>query len=176
MRHEHVILVIQIQMHAGIVHQCGLMDIDIQAVVRLHLQGGLHTCRGKRGLGRVRSDGRRHQPADFRKPGLRIVILLRIVVPRNPERLVVPSHGELREFLLDYEIGQAPLLRKLIPEAQPVIIQTEPDEHHASRAGLLQGHGHFIVMVPDMVLLAPDRSPGLVERTAPDVLHLEAVI
>ena len=34
----------QLQMHRGVILTCILVDVDIQAVVALHLQRGLHTC------------------------------------------------------------------------------------------------------------------------------------
>ena len=35
---ENHVLVIQIEVHAGVVDQCGLMNVDVKAIVGLHLQ------------------------------------------------------------------------------------------------------------------------------------------
>ena len=53
---EHHILVIQKQMHCRIVHKGSLVEIDINTVVGLHLEGGLHTGLGENCLGKVVAD------------------------------------------------------------------------------------------------------------------------
>ena len=42
-RLKHHSFVVEVQVHAAIVYQGGLMDVDVKPVVGLHLQGGLHT-------------------------------------------------------------------------------------------------------------------------------------
>ncbi len=49
-RLKHHILVIKIEMHTRIINQGGLMKIDIQPVVGLHLERRLHPGRRKLGL------------------------------------------------------------------------------------------------------------------------------
>ena len=48
---------VQYEMHAGIVDQSCLVNVDIEAVIRLHLKGGLHTGLGENCLGKVVADG-----------------------------------------------------------------------------------------------------------------------
>ena len=189
-RREHEVLVVQVQVRGGIVQHLGLVDVDVQAVGGLHLQGRLHAGLGELGLRRA-AGGTRHvlQLAHLRQLGLRGHELLRGVVARDPPGRVVARHRELGEFLLDLEVGQCVLQRELVAEAEAVVIQAETHLHHgalavrvaqvagvfrvrdahaplrlARRFGrLLQRHQKLVVVVADGRLLAPDRLPGLVE-------------
>ena len=49
-RLEDEVLVIQVQVHARVIHQSGLMQVDVKTIVAFHLQGCLYACRGERGL------------------------------------------------------------------------------------------------------------------------------
>ena len=42
---------VQVQMHAGIVDESGLVDVYVQSLVRTELEGCLHSVYGERGLG-----------------------------------------------------------------------------------------------------------------------------
>ena len=76
---------------------------------------------------------------------------------------MVSRHGKLRKFFLDYEISQVFLFREFIPEAETVVIEPETQDHNPAGDALLQGHGHFIVMVTDFGFFSPHRFPCLVE-------------
>ena len=187
-RAEHV-PVRQKEVRRGIIHHLGLMDVDVKAVIGLHLQRGLDAVR-RETLGRgVPETHRLVADLDSRQLGLRVVVLLGVIIPRNPPRRMVAGHRELGQFLLDLEIGQCVLLRELVPEAQAVVIQAETHLHHVALAGgvpqvagilrvrhahaalggpggprsLLQRYKKFIVVVPDGGFLAPDRLPGFVQ-------------
>ncbi len=88
---------------------------------------------------------------------------------------MVAGHGELREFLPDLEVGQCVLLRELVPEAQAVVVQAEPDLHHGATF-LVERYEQFIVVVPDGGFLAPDRLPGLVEGVESRVRERKATV
>ena len=93
-------------MHAGVVYQGSFVQIDIQAVRRFHLKGSLYACRRELCLRRITGNGRFHKTADFRKFGLCKVILLRIIITRNPKRLMVTRHGKLGTFFLNNKVVQ----------------------------------------------------------------------
>ena len=182
-------LVVQ-EVRGRVVQHFGLVDVDVQAVVGLHLQGGLDAAQGE-ALGRCVLEAHRLVPApDLRQAGLRVVVLLGVVVAGNPPRRVVARHRELGELLPDLEVGQCVLQRELVAETEAVVIQAETHLHHGALAvrvaqvagvvrvrdahaplrlardfgRLLQRHQKLVVVVPDGRLLAPDRLPGLVER------------
>ena len=48
---------VQVQMHAGIVDESGLVDVYVQSLVRAELEGGLHAVYGERGLGIIAGEG-----------------------------------------------------------------------------------------------------------------------
>ena len=147
-------------MHCTVIFQSGLVDIDIKAVIALHLKRGLDPIGRKWGLGVIRAEGCLEAAGDFAEPALGVLVLLGIEVSRNPVRSVVTSHPELCKFFFDNEISKRRLLRELISETETVIKKTESE--HEPLIALCQFHGHLIVVVPDAALLAPYRSPGLV--------------
>ena len=49
-RTEDHVLIIKIEVHRGVVHQRSLVEIDVEAIVRLELQRGLHPRLGEGGL------------------------------------------------------------------------------------------------------------------------------
>ena len=65
-------------------------------------------------------------------------------------------------FLYD-EIIQLWLLRKLIAESQPVVEQTETDDHVPVILRLVERHFQFIIMIADFTFFTPHRTPGLVK-------------
>ena len=160
---DHV-LVVEVEVHGGIVDQGCLVDVDIQAVLRLHLQGGLDSRLGEVGHGRVGPvDGIMETGADLGEAALLGLLLLRVVVARQPPGCMVASHGKLRVLLLDDEIDEAVLLGELIAEAHAVVIDAEADVHLASCVVLGETDEELVVVIADSGRLAPDGLPGLVE-------------
>ena len=47
---EDLVPVVEVQVHARIIHQCGFVQTDVEAVGRFHQQGGLYAGRGERSL------------------------------------------------------------------------------------------------------------------------------
>ena len=152
------------------------MDVEVESVVCLHLQGGLHTRFGE---GRPRPAAAFvagfPEGGDFRQPRLGVVVFLRVVVARNPPSLVVARHGKLGQFLLEPEAGQGVRDGKLVAESKAVVVEAEADLHdggtgfggvvHACDGAnrLFQGHQKLVVVVPDFGLFAPNGFPSLVE-------------
>ena len=136
-RLKHQVLVVQVQVHARIVHKSGLMDIDIEAIGGLHLQRGLHTGLGEGGLRGVRTDGTAHVLPDFRKAGLRVVVLLGVVVAGYPPGGVVAGHGKLGVLFLDDEIVQVLAQGKFVAQTETFVVETEPYFHIPLLGGLV---------------------------------------
>ena len=120
-------------MHGREVERGGLMDVDVKAVVGLHLECGLDSHVGER----------RPRPAtvfvavfpqiaNFRESALRVVVFLCVQVARNPPSGVVASHGKLRHFLFDPGTHQGVLDGELIAEAETIVIETKTDFHYRS--------------------------------------------
>ena len=152
---------IHIQEHGGIVHQRGLMDIDVQPVIRLEHQRGLHG-QSSLGPGLV---GLQVQPLLYLLlqvgyPGCRIGELVGIVVSGDTERQMVSRQVELRQFIPQAHIVHPVLFRHLVAEAQAVVKQTEAHRHLPAAPVLFQCQGHLMKIVPDTGILAPDRSPA----------------
>ena len=99
---ENEILVIQIQMHAGIVHKGSLMNVHIKSLVGLELKRGLHAGRREHVLVHALAV----HFSDLGKTAARIVIFLCIMVRRNPPGSDISRHGELCAFLLYDKIDQ----------------------------------------------------------------------
>ena len=132
----------KIEVHGRIVEGGGLVDVEIETVVGLHLDSRLHARFRERGP-RPAAVLMAHIPqtADLRQFRLRVVVLLRVVVAGNPPRGVVAGHRELGQFLLDPEADQRIVdvsrvqlggqqVRKFVAEAQAVVVETEADLHH----------------------------------------------
>ena len=154
---------VQYEMHAGIVDQSCLVNVDIEAVIRLHLKGGLHTGHRERSLGGVAAEGLLIVGPDFGKTALGVLIFLGVVVRRNPDSLVVSGHCKFGKFILDAEICHASLLREFVAEAESVIEKSEADGHPSAGCCLQKIDGQFVVIIAYFGFLAPYRSPGLVE-------------
>ena len=184
----------QLQVHRGVIHTRCLVDVDIQPVIGLHLQRRLH------------SGGRKHRhrrvlpvhcllvkAAYLAQPAFLYILLLRVVVAGNPERLMVAGHSKFCHFLLYQKIVQILLLWELVAEPYSVVIHTESD-YYPSRMGLeppaalsfagrhagclpvaSQRYLQFVIVVADVGRLAPHRLPRLVEGARALALYLEAV-
>ena len=154
----------QFEVHRGIVGTGSLMDIDVQSVVALHLQGGLHTSfREHRHTGVTPVHGLLHPSSNLRKLGLLCLLLLSVIVARQPPRRMITRHGKLGHLLLNQEVVQVFLLRELIAEADAIVVHAEADNDGAGCI-LLKGHSQFVVAVTDGFGFAPYRFPCLIER------------
>ena len=151
------------------------MQVDIEAVGSLHLQRGLNTGRRESSLRGVGRDGTFHQTADFRKFGLRIVIFLRIIITRNPERRVVAGHRELSMFFLDDEIIQVLLQGELVTETQTIVEQAEADDDVPILCLLVECNSQFVVVVADLLHFAPHRLPCFIKGRSLGVCQCETV-
>ena len=114
-------------MHARIVEERSLMDIDVEALVSTHLERCLHAVYRERSLRVVRVDCSLHLCADFAETRLDIVILLSVIVARNPPCGMVPCESELGKLLLYHEVAEVLLVRELIAKSETVVIEAEAD-------------------------------------------------
>ena len=160
---EHERPVIQVQIGRRKVHHRRFMQVHIQTVRRFHLKRSLHTGRGKALLGGVAQAHFLGDAPDFRQPGLRIIVFLRIIVSADPPGRVVARHGKFRQLLPNLEVCQRIFLREFVTETESVVVQAETDAHDGSSL-LGESHQQLIVVVPDFGFLAPDRLPGLILR------------
>ena len=99
----------------------------------------------------------------FGELALLCLLLLRVIVARNPPCRMVTSHGKLCMFFLNEEIGQAVLLRKFIAQSHSLVVNTEPNNDITLRRGLMQRYRQLVIMVSDGCGLPPNRFPCLVK-------------
>ena len=96
---------------------------------------------------------------------------------------MVTSHGNFSHLLLDQEIVQAFLLRELISETNTLVVDPETDHDltgltnqsqtfvlsvtavFRTFGNLLEGRSQLVVVVTDVLGLAPYGLPGLVKLT-----------
>ena len=76
---------------------------------------------------------------------------------------MVASHGKLRALFLRDEVVQPAFLRELVPQSHTVVVDAEANVHQSFCLFLLQFYEQFVVVVADVVGLAPDGLPRLVE-------------
>ena len=151
------------------------MQVDVEALVRLHLQGRLYGSGADIGLRRVVRTVCAVDAADFRQAGLVVVVLLGVVVSADPPGGVVAGEGEFRQFIGHLEIGELVLHGELVAEAQTVVVQAEADVHPDTvLAGELEEH--LVVAVADVIFLAPDGRPGFVEGAVAHIVQLKAIL
>ena len=175
-RFEHEVLVVEVEVHRGVVHACGLMDVDVESILGLELQGCLHAGGREHGHGRVAPVDRVVEARTYLgEPRLLRFLLLRVVVAGKPPCRVVAGHGKLGVLVLDDKIDEGVLLWKLIAQSHSLIIDTETDDHLALGCGLVEGHGQLVVAVAHLGHLPPDGFPSLVESGGLGVLDLEAI-
>ena len=150
------------------------MDVDVEAVVGLELEGRLHAA-GTENLLRCIACGHlgRHG-RNLRHLADVITVLLGVVVAGDPVRGVVARHRELGEFLRNHEIYEAGLLREFVAEAEAVIVKAEAHDH--LYALLLEGHGQFVVVVAYLRLFSPDGVPSLVQAAGLAADELESAL
>ena len=163
-------------MHTRVVDQSGLVDVDIQTAVSLHLKGGLHTGGTEKGLRAVVAHIVGEVLLDFGQTADFVLILLGIVVARYPPGGAVLCHREFSEFLLDCKINKFLVCREFVSEAKAVLEEAETDIELAAAALLGKFHKEFVVVVADGRLLAPYRLPGFVEAVGGCSHELEVTV
>ena len=99
-------LIIQIQVHARIIHQCGLVQVDVNAIVGLEQERRLHARLAELLLRQVGSNAALGDAPNLAQPRTCVLIFLRVIVTANPPRQDVTRHGKLRLLLLDHKIGE----------------------------------------------------------------------
>ena len=158
-------LVIKVEVHGGIVHAGSLVNIDIQAVLALHLQRCLHPS-GREYCHRRVSPVHSVVEAspDFRQFALLCLLLLRVIVARNPPSRMVSGHRKLRVFFLNDKISQAVLHWKLIAQAHAIVIDPEPNDHHTFGRWLRKIDGQFVIVVANGCGLSPNGPPSFIKR------------
>ncbi len=179
---------VKIEVHGGIVERGGLVDVDIESVVGLHLQGCLHAgARESRPRPATVLVAFLPETVDLREAALGVVVLLRVVVAWYPPRHVVARHHKLGQFLLEPEADESVGSGKLVAEAEAVVVEAEANLHDGGQGlgasvgalygtcRLLERHQHLVVMVADVGLLAPHGLPSLVERAEFHILEDEGM-
>ena len=165
---------VEVEVHCGEVEHGGLVDIDVEAVVGLHLQSCLQAGVGKAlprpAAGEVRIVV---QAAHLGEAALGVVELLCVVVAGDPPRRVVARHAELRQLVGEPEGDQRRACRELIAETEAVVVEAEADDHRRRLVDALafmvevevlhERYSHLVVTVADAGLLAPDGVPHFVE-------------
>ena len=175
-RLKHHGLVVEIEVHGGIVHTGGLMDVDIQAVVGLHLQGRLHAGFREHRHRRVAPvDGLVELCADAGEACLLCFLLLCVIVAGQPPCGVVAGHGKLGVLLLDDKIVQLVLLWKLIAQSHAIVVHPETDDDVALGGRLVEHNFQFVIVVADGGGFTPYGSPCLVKRGGVGSRYLETV-
>ena len=144
---KYHILVVKVQVHAAIVNERCLVDIEPFTTIRFEEHRGLHTGGREIGGGEVRLTGLLLDATDLTQFAARIFILLRIVVTRDPIGSNVTRHRELGMLLFDNEIVEVPLLREDIAEAETIVIKAETDLNRTIFTRLLKGEQHLVVAV-----------------------------
>ena len=130
----------EFKVHGGIIGTGSLVDVDIKTAsfsvyihgIALHLERGLHACLREdshRGIAPV--DGLLHAVADLRKLAFLSLLLLSVVVARQPPGGVIASHCKLGALLLDEEVIELLLLGELVAEADTIIVDAETDPDFA---------------------------------------------
>ena len=177
-RLEHEVLLVEVEVHGGIVNACRLMDVDVKAVAGFHLERRLHARVGehrRRRVALIRLAVLGYDGPDAGERRDLVFILLCVVVARNPVGRVVASHGKLRVLLLDDEVVELLLLRKLVAQSHAIVVHAEAYGDVSLGGRLTQVHGHLVVVVSDGGRFAPHRLPRLVEGRCAVVGLLKSV-
>ena len=174
--HESVVLLVVGEVHGGIVHTGGLVEVDIQAVGGAHLQRGLHGGGPGGGAGRGGLDGLLHPSAYAGEFRLLVFELLGVVVAGHPPGGVVARHGKFRQLVGHDKVGEFFLIGELIAETESVVEEAEADVHEAIVLRLFETHEQFVVVIANAALLAQHGSPRLVEAVVFVAQELEAAV
>ena len=168
--------VIQIEVGRGIIEHGRLVDVEVEPLRRLQLESGLDAG-GRESLLRstAAAPGSFRSATDLTKTTLGRAEFLGIVVTRYPPGGVIAGHRKFGQLFFDVEIRQGVFHREFIAESETVVIQAETDLHHPV-ALVLERHERFVVMVPDAVLLSPDRMPDLIKGALFDPLDDESIL
>ena len=161
--HEGVVLLVVGEVHGGIVHTGGLVEVDIQAIVGAHLQRRLHGGGAGGGAGRGSLDGLFHLSANAGEFRLLVFELLGVVVTGHPPGSVVARHGKFRQLVGHDKVGEFFLIGELIAETESVVEEAEADVHETIVLRLFETHEQFVVVVANTALLAQHGLPSLVE-------------
>ena len=89
---------------------------------------------------------------------------------------MITSHGKLSEFLLYHKIVKPVSLRKLITEAQAIIVKAEVNNHGTAALLLKQADLHLVISVLYCTLLTPHRVPHLTKGAILHAADFKAVI
>ena len=162
------------EVHGGIVDAGSLMQINVDTLVGTQLQGRLHGGGSGRCLGRIGGNSLFHPPAYLTQAACLPFIFLCVIVSGYPPGSVVGSHAEFGLLLLYNKVYKVLALGKLIAESQSIVEHAETHHQTSLAAGLVQPHGHLVVMIADFRLFAPHGLPGLVERGMVHARHLES--
>ena len=154
------------------------MDVDVESVLGLQLQRCLHArireYRRRRVCG-VRFAVLAYHLTYARERRNLILVLLRVVVARNPVGGVVAGHGKLRVLLLYHEVVEVLLLRELVAQAHAVVVDAESNLDVTIARRLVEAYLKFVVVVANCLCLAPNRCPSLVEGRCLRRRFLESV-
>ena len=162
MTREAAAAFVVVKVHRSIVDASRFVEVDVEPIIALHLQGGLHAGGACRRLAAVGSDGLGHLLVNLAQTRGLPFILLRVVVAGYPPGSVVARHGELAHLFLNREVGEILLIGKLISEAETIIEEAETDVHAAIVLRLTEMHEQFIVMIAYAAFFAPHRCPYLI--------------
>lgn len=177
-RLERERLLVEVEVHRRVVETRCLVYVDVESVFGLQLQRCLHARVGehrRRRVCLVRLAVLADHLAYARKRCNLILVLLRVVVARNPVGGVVAGHGKLRVFLLYHEVVEVLLLRKLVAQAHAVVVDAEAQTYVTIARRLVEAYLKFVVVVANGLCLAPYRCPSLVERGCLRCCFLESV-
>ena len=182
---ERECVLVEVEVHGGEVEHGGLVDVDVEAVVGLHLQGGLQSGVGETLPGPSAGEvGVVVQTAHLGEAALGVVELLCVVVAWNPPCRVVAGEAELRQLVGEPEgdegVVDSPsaiqingyLGGEFIAESQPVVVYSKAYHHHCRLVDafalmvqiviLAQVHLHFVVVVAYVRFFAPHGMPDFV--------------
>ena len=175
-RLKYHVLVVEVQAHARVVEQGGLVQVDVESVVGLHLQRGLHAGLAELVLRAVGRHRLVKEAAYLAQAAAGVLIFLGVVVAGYPPGHVVARHGKLGVLFLDDKVVQVLLLRELVAQAHAVVVDAEAYHDVAVVFGLVECHGQLVVVVAYRALLAPHGAPRLVVGRCLGLGQREAVV
>ena len=184
---------VNLQVHRRIVDASSLMEVDEQSARILQHERRLHARHGRERRGEVSIGRALEEGRDLRHLRVRVAVLLRLIVRRNPPRQRIARQVEARTFLDDREVRKRLRLalrddllsrheardalvlfgRKLVAETESLVENTEPHVHATPRRLLHKRDKEFVMVVTNLLLLAPDGLPRLVRSRAFDIRQLE---